>query len=255
MSDRERFTISPDGSRDDAHDDPFDEETFDAFLHWFGQYLYRKHPETLEQDPRFMNWLTRDLRRRPPSPDDWDPARIRRMRQQVLQRVWAERCGIENSATQAASRDVPAMPLRLSIEEASIAGCTAVISLAAAAGEGRALWEEECDRWLRLPPHLAGGRYLALGVAGDSMAPLLHEGDTILVRLGAEAQPGTVVVARRADSDYVVKRVGRVRARAMELLSLNPAYEPMTVRSDANTVLGTVVLRWCPHDEAVPLKR
>ena len=33
------------------------------------------------------------------------------------------------------------------------------------------------------------------------------------------------------------------------------AYEPPTVRSDADTVLGTVVLRWCPHDEAVPLKR
>jgi peptidase S24-like protein len=255
MNDREGFTSPPDDARSLSAGGLTDDETFDDFLHWFGRYLYRRNPATLEQDPRFMNWLTRDLRRRPPAPDDLDPIRLRCMRQHILERVWAGRCAIENANTYPSARDVPGMPLAQSVDEASAAGCTAVTALAAAAGEGRELWNEECDRWLELPPHLIGGRYLALGVAGDSMTPLLHDGDTILVQLGSEIHPGTVVVARRADSDYVVKRVGRVRARGIELVSLNPAYEPITVRRDSNTVLGTVILRWCPHGGTARVKR
>jgi SOS-response transcriptional repressor LexA len=34
----------------------------------------------------------------------------------------------------------------------------------------------------------------------------------------------------------------------IELTSLNPAYEPLEIPNDAALILGTVVLRWCPHE-------
>ena len=257
MSDRDRFTNGGSESPDVLDADFWNEVDLDALIQWFGRHLYQKNPGVLEEDPRFMNWLTRDLRRRPPAPDDWSATKIRRTRQRILERAWAERCGITDVEATPRARDVIGMPLGISIDEAARAGCTAWTSLAAAAGEGRELWDEECERWLELPPTLVagGGRFLALRVAGDSMTPLFHDGDTILVRLGPAVRRDSVIVARRPDNGYVVKRVGRVRGRAIELLSLNPAYEPIVVQRDPNTVLGTVIMRWCPHDGAVPLKR
>jgi phage repressor protein C with HTH and peptisase S24 domain len=79
------------------------------------------------------------------------------------------------------------------------------------------------------------------------MLPLLHSGDVILVRLGPEVARDTVVVARRGDDGFVVKRVGRVSRASVELLSLNPAFPPVRIRRDADSVAGTVVMRWCAH--------
>lgn len=80
------------------------------------------------------------------------------------------------------------------------------------------------------------------------MKPFLHDGDTVLVRLGSELTPGSVVVARRPDEGYVVKRVGQIQRRSVELVSLNPAFEPIRLPRDPRLLLGTVVLRWCTHD-------
>jgi Peptidase S24-like len=257
MSDRDRFTNT--GKESPDTDFRWDDVDVDAFIQWLGRHLYRRNPGAIEEDPRFMNWLTRDLRQRPPAPDDWSATKIRRMRQRILERAWAERCGIIDGqeAGEPSSRDVPGMPLGQSVDEASRAGCTAWTSLAAAAGEGRELWDEECERWLELPPTLVGtgGRFLALRVAGDSMTPLFHDGDTILVRLGPDVRRDSVIVARRPDNGYVVKRVGHVRGRTIELVSLNAAYDPIVVQRDPHTVLGTVIMRWCPHDGTVPLTR
>lgn len=137
------------------------------------------------------------------------------------------------------------------LDAASRVRCAPLTALAVAAGEGRELWDEECDRWVELPTGLRRGRYVALGVAGDSMIPLLHPGDTILVRLGPDLRRGTVVVARRGDDAYVVKRVRRVREHDVELVSLNPAYEAMLIPRDDRAILGTVVMRWCSHDDVV----
>lgn len=122
--------------------------------------------------------------------------------------------------------------------------CAPMLDLRVAAGDGRALWEQACDRWVELPPDTPAGRYLALGVAGDSMLPLLAPGDTLLVRLDETPVPDTLVVARTPDDGYVVKQVGRVTTQHVELRSLNPAYAPFRVGRTAGAVLGTVVLRW-----------
>lgn len=123
------------------------------------------------------------------------------------------------------------------------------VELSVAAGVGRELWDEPCDRWIPLPDGTPDGRYVALRVTGDSMVPLLHDGDTILVKLGDELVPDAVVVARVPDGGYVVKRVGGIAGSRVELASLNPDYPPIVIPRDPSLVLGTVLLRWCSHDE------
>jgi hypothetical protein len=120
--------------------------------------------------------------------------------------------------------------------------------LAVAAGSGRELWDEPPAAFIGLPDDVDAGRYVALSVAGESMAPLLHTGDTILVRLGPELAADQVVVARHPEQGYVVKRVGRVSPMRVELASLNAEYPALEIPNDASLVLGTVVLRWCPHE-------
>jgi SOS-response transcriptional repressor LexA len=123
--------------------------------------------------------------------------------------------------------------------------------LAVAAGAGRELWDQDCDGWLELPADVPAGRYVALKVRGDSMEPLMHDGDTVLVERGGEAGAELVVdrliVARRPDEGYVVKSVGRVNRETVELRSLNPAYAPVSIPRDGRLIVGTVVMRWCMH--------
>ena len=137
-----------------------------------------------------------------------------------------------------------AVPLVDAVVLARTRGCAPLLDLRVAAGAGRALWEQACDRWVELPTEAPAGAYVALGVAGDSMLPLLAPGDTLLVRLEDVPVPDTLVVARTPDDGYVVKRVGRVTARHIELRSMNPAYAPFLVRRTPGAVLGVVVLRW-----------
>ena len=63
------------------------------------------------------------------------------------------------------------------------------------------------------------------------MVPLLHDGDTILVKLGDELMPDAVVVARVPDGGYVVKRVGGIVGSRVELTSLNATIHPSSFRA------------------------
>jgi len=125
------------------------------------------------------------------------------------------------------------------------------VELSVAAGMGRELWDEPCERWIPLPSDVPDGKHVALRVTGDSMVPLLHDGDTILVKLGDEIVPDSVVVARVPDGGYVVKRVGGIAGSRVELSSLNPEYPTIVIPRDPRLVLGTVLLRWCTHENAV----
>jgi phage repressor protein C with HTH and peptisase S24 domain len=93
---------------------------------------------------------------------------------------------------------------------------------------------------------------MALHVVGDSMVPLLHSGDVVLVDLDGAVVPGAVAVVRHPRHGHVVKRVGAVRATGLRLESLNPTYPPMTLAPGAGSLIGRVVLRWCAHGPAKP---
>jgi SOS-response transcriptional repressor LexA len=128
--------------------------------------------------------------------------------------------------------------------------CAPVLDLGAAAGVGRELWDEPCTSWLELPEDVPPGQHVALTVRGDSMEPLLHAGDTILLKLDPELRRGAVVVARRPDDGYVVKRVSRVGPKVVELASLNPRYPPIRIPRRDDLVLGTVLMCWRQHPPA-----
>jgi SOS-response transcriptional repressor LexA len=119
-----------------------------------------------------------------------------------------------------------------------------VPELAIAAGAGAQLWDVECTKTLDVPTDLPRGPYIVLRVAGESMEPLIHSGDLVLVRVDEKAAPDTVVVARDPEHGYVVKQVGRITALGIELRSLNPAFPTLHVPHSTGSVLGTVVLRW-----------
>ena len=123
-----------------------------------------------------------------------------------------------------------------------------------AAGSGRELLDEPCDTWVALPADLPSSRYVALRVVGDSMLPLLHSGDVVLLDLDGAVRPGMIAVARHPEHGYVVKRVARSggRGSGVSLVSLNPAYPALVLAPAAGALLGPVVLRWCSHAAAKP---
>jgi hypothetical protein len=206
-----------------------------------------RHPDSaFYEDDRFIAWLGREARARRtfrhPREDAAD--------EEVARRIW-ERIAVRWIAPAGpipvAQPPLVDSPMTAAVDEARRHGCTPQWDLAVAAGAGRALWDEPCASWVKLPPGTRSGRHVALRVVGDSMAPAIHSGDVILVRLGSELARGGIVVARADDDGYVVKRVGRGVERDIELESLNPDYEPIRMPYDPSRVLGTVVMRWCDH--------
>ncbi len=127
-------------------------------------------------------------------------------------------------------------------------GAAPLVEAGVAAGAGRELWDEVTDAWVAVPNELPERRYVAMRVSGDSMTPLLHSDDIVLIDLDTvETTIGSIIVARNADDGYVVKQVTANDGFAIVLGSLNPMYAPMRIASSSGVVLGRVVLRWCEH--------
>lgn len=217
-----------------GHPTPDDERHIDGLITLAGPFAEL----VTEPDARFVEWQAAELRDRGRR-SEADPdivARARRLAARALGFRHAVRC-IDRTP---AAVGVPTV--------ASDLAAAPRFDLGIAAGAGRALWDEPCDSWVSIPDELPRGRYVALTVKGDSMLPLLHSGDVVLVKLGPDVVRDTVVVARRPDDGYVVKRVGRITPAELELVSLNPDFPaPIVVDRAEGTVTGTVVLRWCGH--------
>jgi phage repressor protein C with HTH and peptisase S24 domain len=94
-------------------------------------------------------------------------------------------------------------------------------------------------RWLRsmgLRPEMLS----AIVVSGDSMEPVLRDGDEILVdRDWRPLRDGIHVV--RLDDTVLVKRLESGRAGRIALLSDNPAYRPIECALEEIEVIGRVV--------------
>jgi SOS-response transcriptional repressor LexA len=196
----------------------------------------------------YFDWLAQELRdRQSPAERAEAEAHADRFVDRMRRRFAAERLVLRTERGGPSSEVVgdgvglanPAAPAR--------ARWAPFVESDVAAGVGREVWDEPVERWVALPDGVPDGRYVAIRVSGDSMEPVLHAGDSVLVRLGPELARGSLVVARKPDDGYVVKQIGAVTEREVELLSFNPAYPPMHIARDTRLVVGTVVLRWCAH--------
>jgi phage repressor protein C with HTH and peptisase S24 domain len=94
-------------------------------------------------------------------------------------------------------------------------------------------------RWLA-EQGLDGAQLSAITVAGDSMEPLLNDGDEILVDRSPRPFRDGIYVVRLGDT-LLVKRVARAGAGRLALLSQNLAYPPLEVAAEEVTIIGRVV--------------
>ena len=94
-------------------------------------------------------------------------------------------------------------------------------------------------RWLT-EQGLERAQLSAITVEGDSMEPLLNDGDEILVDRSERAFRDGVHVVRLGDS-LMVKRVASAGAGRFALLSQNMAYPPVNVEAEDIDIIGRVV--------------
>ena len=120
------------------------------------------------------------------------------------------------------------------------------LDIDASAGPGAAAAQEIpfdafrfSKRWLK-EQGLDGARLSAIRVVGDSMEPLLREGDEVLVdRREQPFRDGVHVV--RLDDSLLVKRVASQGAGRFSLLSQNLSYPPIQVAAEELQIIGRVV--------------
>ena len=240
---------------------PIDRDLFtEAVVDLLVQLVGRRAFERMDlMDPRngpFLDWLAREARLQQTAAERRETERNAELfAERVLKRVGSVRAGerlrvrcIDEAPVSYPTPPEPSDSSGSAVRERT----TPWWDLAVAAGSGRELWDESPAAFIGLPDGVDDGRYVALSVAGDSMTPLLHTGDTILVRLGNELPAEQLVVVRHPEQGYVVKRVGRMSSMRVELVSLNADYPPLEIPNDTSLVLGTVVLRWCAHDRGRP---
>lgn len=94
-------------------------------------------------------------------------------------------------------------------------------------------------RWL-VEQGLANAKLSAITVQGDSMEPLLRDGDEILVDRAPRPFRDGVHVVRLGDT-LMVKRVAQGAAGRFSLLSQNLAYPPVDVSAEELEIIGRVV--------------
>lgn len=120
------------------------------------------------------------------------------------------------------------------------------LNVDASAGPGAMQIDEEpfdafrfSRKWLA-EHGLEGAKLSAIRVIGDSMEPLLREGDEVLVDMRDQPfRDGIHVV--RLDDTLLVKRVASQGGGRFSLLSQNLAYPPISVNCDEFSIIGRVV--------------
>jgi phage repressor protein C with HTH and peptisase S24 domain len=94
-------------------------------------------------------------------------------------------------------------------------------------------------RWLE-EQGLARAQLSAIRVEGDSMEPLLNDGDEILVDCSPRPFRDGIHVVRLGET-LMVKRVASAGPGRVALLSQNFAYPPVEVAAEEVAIIGRVV--------------
>ena len=75
------------------------------------------------------------------------------------------------------------------------------------------------------------GNYFALRIKGDSMAPRMMEGDTVIVKKQSDCASGDICVALVGSGDATVKKVIK-KDTGIILMPLNACYDPLIFTKD-----------------------
>ena len=98
----------------------------------------------------------------------------------------------------------------------------------ASAGTGQIIFDMPPTKRIEIPniPEYRKADY-AIGVNGNSMEPIFHDGDTLLIEMADEIESGEIGIFM-VDNESYVKKLGK-----RELISLNPEYDniPLTENS------------------------
>jgi SOS-response transcriptional repressor LexA len=223
-----------------------DEQALDHMMRLVGREVERRDDELRWQDEPLLRWLADDLQAGLALAErERDEAAAAAFAHALHERRAADRARERFPARELRYREAAVIaPIADAVVMAGAARCAAVLDLAAAAGAGRELWDDPCDTWLELPPDLPNGKHVSIRVEGDSMEPVLKSGDLILVKLDAVPVVDDLVLARRPNAGFVVKRVSAITPREVELSSFNAAYPPFTMRRGSASILGTVIARF-----------
>lgn len=89
-------------------------------------------------------------------------------------------------------------------------------------------------------PDLGAGLF-ALEVSGDGLAPVYRDGDRLLVSPTVEPRRGDRVVARTTTGEMLVRELGRVTARTIELLALGRAEDGRLLSRDEVAWIARIV--------------
>lgn len=91
------------------------------------------------------------------------------------------------------------------------------------------------------PDMLSSGEHYALEVKGDSMIDAgIFDGDTVVIKNAATANPGEIVVALVDDEEATLKRFRR-KGASIALEAANPAYETRIFGPDQVKIQGKLV--------------
>lgn len=105
-------------------------------------------------------------------------------------------------------------------------GCKIPVLGRVCAGNGTEAIEEQIDI-IEISPKMAQkGEHFGLVIKGDSMTPLLSDGDIVIVNRDADAESGDLIVALVNGSDAMCKRLQKY-SEGFALIPENPLYEPM----------------------------
>lgn len=92
---------------------------------------------------------------------------------------------------------------------------------------------------------LHGQEIAALHVAGESMLPLIQDGDTIVYRVQPDVESGSIAVCRIDGDDATVKKIIKQEPHTIILQPLNPAFQPIIFTGDASEepleIVGRVI--------------
>lgn len=106
--------------------------------------------------------------------------------------------------------------------------------------------QDDPDSWEEIGKlDAARGEYFALRIRGQSMEPLIRHGDIVIVRRQDEYNDGDIVIALVNGNEGVCKLLEYRNNGGIALLSLNPAFPPMTFTAEQIENLPVRIMGRC----------